>query len=516
MQIQKGVVKYKDRNDIICTYGVLDNGTTYYFLNDSLENGYFIASLKLVEAIDPMVLSDSIGLIDNNGNIIIPFENKKIRVLSEYNSNVLLVEKANPISSNIMDAINLKNDPTKAGSLISQQAVIKEKMNALIGNGGRYLFNDMCSEATLYDINGNNLLNGEYYSFIALSSNDIYLSKNLVDSSIEKYNYQVNTSVEDVNNSFDVTDLDAVSDMGNISGVSDDENTSSNEEVVDTNSDQINEEVQDKSEVKVQNNEVVEESISDFQNTLEEKVEDTKVDDNKDVVNVLEDDKDIDDNVVEAKEDVEDEKNEIVDLTSDNSIDSFIDIDKYNVDEIVLPSFDDNKDEVKEVKENKLDEYNEEEDFFKDSYVKRDKINTSSGDSYFDIDMEDDNYNDYTDSYSVIGDAAESIKNLIDTVNNKNEIINELEDRYNKISDAYKTLRKRYEDEKYNYDDLANKYNNLENICDTYRNKINSLTSKMRFMKKELDGKDNLGKLVEEARGVVSFDNNKNNRRRVA
>ena len=33
MKIQKGMVKYKDRNDIICIYGVTDEGKTYYFLN---------------------------------------------------------------------------------------------------------------------------------------------------------------------------------------------------------------------------------------------------------------------------------------------------------------------------------------------------------------------------------------------------------------------------------------------------------------------------------------------------
>ena len=32
MQIQKGQVKYKDRTDIICTYGVAD-GKQYYFLD---------------------------------------------------------------------------------------------------------------------------------------------------------------------------------------------------------------------------------------------------------------------------------------------------------------------------------------------------------------------------------------------------------------------------------------------------------------------------------------------------
>ena len=32
MQIQKGLVKYKDRTDIVCTYGIANDGKQYYFL----------------------------------------------------------------------------------------------------------------------------------------------------------------------------------------------------------------------------------------------------------------------------------------------------------------------------------------------------------------------------------------------------------------------------------------------------------------------------------------------------
>ena len=30
MKIQKGLVKYKDRSDIVCTYGITDDGKQYY------------------------------------------------------------------------------------------------------------------------------------------------------------------------------------------------------------------------------------------------------------------------------------------------------------------------------------------------------------------------------------------------------------------------------------------------------------------------------------------------------
>ena len=68
MKIQKGMVKYKDRNDIVCVYGVTDDGKTYYFLNNdgkSFSNGNQIVSTELVEAIDPMYKSSKIGVVDS-------------------------------------------------------------------------------------------------------------------------------------------------------------------------------------------------------------------------------------------------------------------------------------------------------------------------------------------------------------------------------------------------------------------------------------------------------------------
>ena len=61
MQIQKGLVKYKDRTDIVCTYGLTDEGRQYYFLdNTSMSNGNIIASTVLVEAIDPVAVASSV------------------------------------------------------------------------------------------------------------------------------------------------------------------------------------------------------------------------------------------------------------------------------------------------------------------------------------------------------------------------------------------------------------------------------------------------------------------------
>ena len=83
MKIQKGIVKYKDRNDIVCTYGVADGGKQFYFLDETdvkkFANGNRIASTELVEAIDPMVKASHIGIVSSNGQEVIPFIYKSIR-----------------------------------------------------------------------------------------------------------------------------------------------------------------------------------------------------------------------------------------------------------------------------------------------------------------------------------------------------------------------------------------------------------------------------------------------------
>ena len=186
MQIQKGLVKYKDRSDIVCTYGVTDDGRQYYFLDGgNLANGNVIASTVLVEAIDPVVVATSVGVIDPSGNVVIPFENKSIKVITE---NLLLVERSTSTTPSVVEAIKLRSDPLAATKLVTTPATIKDNMNAKMGAEGRFLFNDQFSDATICDVNGNNLVNNEYFSFIGIKNNDaLYFSKNTVDSPVTEF-----------------------------------------------------------------------------------------------------------------------------------------------------------------------------------------------------------------------------------------------------------------------------------------------------------------------------------------
>ncbi len=176
MTVQKGLVKYKDRTDLLCTYGTNESGINYYFLSE-LANKNIIASSELIEAIDPEVIKSHVGLINSEGKELIPLINKNIKLI---NDDMLLVEISKPVSSNVVDA------STNGSNVVADAAYIKEQMNTL-SNNMNFLFHDHTGEATIYDSNGNNLLNNEYYSYIGLVENDgIYLSKNIPNSGILK------------------------------------------------------------------------------------------------------------------------------------------------------------------------------------------------------------------------------------------------------------------------------------------------------------------------------------------
>lgn len=212
MKIQKGIVEYKDRRDLECTYGEMDDGAKYFFLDSTdtkkFTNGNRIVSTELIEAIDPMVKASHVGVINDAGEIVITCNNKSIKAIDD---GTILVELAEPVSQSVIEANTLRNDPLSATKLVSTPATIKEKINAQMSSEGRYVFNDQFSEATIYDIDGNNLVNNEYYSFIGYDNNTLYMSKNTADSPITTYSIlapqaQGDVSV-DANSTIDVSSV---------------------------------------------------------------------------------------------------------------------------------------------------------------------------------------------------------------------------------------------------------------------------------------------------------------------
>lgn len=186
MEIQKGLVKDQGYADVTCTYGIVD-GKQYYFVGEELSNGNIVASTVLKEAIKHAP-DTSLGVIDKEGKILIPFENKALKIV---NNDLLLVERNVPMDASVINSLEKKNDPLSATRFVTTAATLKDKINNKMGTEGRFLFNDQFSEASIYDINGKNLFGGEYYSFIGISGNNIYATKNAIDSEVRNFSATV-------------------------------------------------------------------------------------------------------------------------------------------------------------------------------------------------------------------------------------------------------------------------------------------------------------------------------------
>lgn len=100
---------------------------------------------------------------------------------------ILLVEPAEAVSENVKEANTLRSDPLAATRLVSTPSQIKEKINSQMSSEGRYMLNDQFSEATICDINGNNLVNGEYFSYVAKDGNKLYMAKNNPETEVYKF-----------------------------------------------------------------------------------------------------------------------------------------------------------------------------------------------------------------------------------------------------------------------------------------------------------------------------------------
>ncbi len=195
MEILKGKVQDPGFPDTEITYIKTDDGKTYFFIeNGTLKNGNIISTPNLKEGIGHAPYT-SLGLITPQGDILIPFENKNIQVLS---SDLLLVERNTPITDSVVEAIKKQNDPLSANDLVQNANTIKEQIKSVMGMNGTYVFDNQFSEAALYTTDGVNLANN-YFSFIGVNDGAYYMSKNIVGDSIVKYDPYANAMADEQN-----------------------------------------------------------------------------------------------------------------------------------------------------------------------------------------------------------------------------------------------------------------------------------------------------------------------------
>lgn len=588
MKIQVGQVKYKGRDDYRVVYGTTDDGRLYYFLDDVvLENGGRIASTELVEAIDNSVKPSHVGVVNNEGREIIPCNNKNVKLIT---NGILLVELSEPQSENVKNTNILRNDPAAATKLVSTPAAIKSKIGSVMSKEGRYVFNDLFSEAYICDLEANVLVDG-LYSFVAVdpTNQKIYLSKNDVNDNVIEYSILPPQVQNDVtpstdSNDIDVTEVavpqDTVEDALNSSETSDNLNTvpdnemsnvssltdeASNvqEEIVD-NGDKTNDNSQ---EITIPQVNTVEESGSPVEDEVQSSdslyaqeeandvpmdeqvnvekdssvipsVSDTTIDtENKedtstevaidnDESNESEDSskKVIEEspveeqvNVVEQKENSQPEDFEFNYEEKDDKEPKNDDNEKNKLEEM----YDDSASEMGDIPNYSFDEFNESEldgmlddDVFEDSEIKPDKIDTMD-----DFDINDININNSKPD-NLIEDVAQSFKELMKSNREQRIVIAKYKEKIKKLTmtlnmvnekkkaqaESFKELSKHYRELENDYTRCTTKVQLLESKVADQERIINSQERELTSIRPQLAGKEELAKLVTDARALLNSD----------
>lgn len=208
VEILKGMVKDAGYPDEECNYVKIDDNTIYYFIKDyQLKNGNIIATNILKEAIGHAPYT-SLGVIDqNDGKLLIPFENKTIKQIGD---NLLLVEKNVPTTQSVVEALKNKSDPFTAQTLAENASKIKQQLKDIMGMNGDFIFDNQFSEAAIYTMDGVNVA-GNYFSFIGENNGDYYLATNVLGATIMKFNpeqlQQPETNTNTVEQTNDTSDI---------------------------------------------------------------------------------------------------------------------------------------------------------------------------------------------------------------------------------------------------------------------------------------------------------------------
>lgn len=486
MKIQKGLVKDQGYPDVVCSYGTCDDGTVYYFIeNGTLSNGNIIATTNLKEAIGH-AQNTSLGLINPNGDVLVSFENRSIKII---NDQLLLVERTNPISENVVLAMKDRTDPLAANKLVTTAANIKDRMNAKIGRDGKFLYNNQFGEASIFGINGNPIIDG-YYSYIAMDEDIIYYSKNIKDDAILEYS--INAPVQ--NNNLPVQDNNVTTE---VSVTNDDTKLDVTDTGV-TKEDIDREIANDVANISAtntafDNNQVVSAEVSDQVNNPAEEIPNN--------------------NAEEVQDKVENEQIELptggmplneevsnMNANLSNSLDVEKGINALN--ETLKPFTSENK-----IQDNiPLENDKKELDF---SEFKKDHIDSDNFNNLFDNKYEPD---------TVIENANNVMKKLIKQNRNQKDLISEQDSKIESLETLNQQLTSQCEDMNNKNEDLERKILRYEDIVKKYASKITMLSEKVdsqgetiKAQQKRLDilepqiaGRNQLGNTLEEAMEVLS------------
>lgn len=402
---------------------------------------------------------------------------------------ILLVEPAEAVSENVKEAIKLRTDPLSATRLVTTPAQIKEKINAKMSTEGRYLYNDQFSEVTVCDVNGNNLVNNEYYSFIARDKDKLFMAKNNADTDVLEFSISNKKFVEDAKEETITPEAVPVSES-----VAEDIPYEFN--FVYDNKDDLGEEIS----IPVEENDIAD-NFSFNEITSETPQE--EVDTGEEVVEEIKNDND--------ESDLERRLNELNEkFTNMNSY-----ISQY---------------------EPKSEKVTTPEDRFDDSEVQIDSIDKYADEDEFGSDYNDVDDNTISEEDTTYSDAANVIRSLMqnnseqkEELNRTNEELNIAKEELDKVKASRKALSEKYKSQtreletrndeirdlratvskiEAERDAFEGKYNDLRRVSDLQKREFEKEKLENQKLRAELARKDadreELGQLVRDARALVN------------
>lgn len=187
VSFERAKVEYNGAPDLYVDYVIVKadgQEVNYYLLNDQrIEKGHglYIVSTNLKEAVDASVPRSHIGIIDDKANVVIPCNNKTVKVID---GKFLLIVRNEPETDSVKEAVLASKDQSATEKMVNANATIKDKVNKEMGSG-KFILNDLLSEGTIYSLDGENLLDGKYYSFIGMNDHSFYLATNVSDANVE-------------------------------------------------------------------------------------------------------------------------------------------------------------------------------------------------------------------------------------------------------------------------------------------------------------------------------------------
>ena len=176
--------------------------------------------------------------------------------------------------------------------------------------------------------------------------------------------------------------------------------------------------------------------------------------------------------------------------------------------------YDESDSEMGDIPNYSFDEFNESEldgmlddDVFVDSEIKPDKIDTMD-----DFDINDININNSKPD-NLIEDVAQSFKELMNSNREQRIVIAKYKEKIKKLTMTLNMLNEKKKAQAESFKELSNHYRKLENDYTRCNTKIQSLESKVEeqvriinLQKTQLAGKEELAKLVTDARALLNSD----------